>query len=49
MAKSSTLIREALQFYTDDLAIVSKVTARRDAANVLLRLDVPCGHFSNRP
>jgi pyridoxine 4-dehydrogenase len=35
------LIREALYPYPDDLAIVSKVAARRDAGGALLRFDEP--------
>ncbi len=35
------LIREALYPYPDDLAIVSKVAARRDAGGVVLRFDAP--------
>lgn len=35
------LIREALYPYPDDLAIVSKVAARRDASGALLRFDKP--------
>jgi pyridoxine 4-dehydrogenase len=35
------LIREALYPYPDDLAIVSKVAARRDASGALLRFDEP--------
>jgi pyridoxine 4-dehydrogenase len=38
------LIREALYPYPDNLAIVSKVAARRDAGGALLRFDrrSPC-------
>jgi aryl-alcohol dehydrogenase-like predicted oxidoreductase len=35
------LIREALHPYPDDLAIVSKVAARRNAGSALLRFDEP--------
>ncbi len=35
------LIREALYPYPDDLSIVSKVAARRDAGGALLRFDEP--------
>jgi aryl-alcohol dehydrogenase-like predicted oxidoreductase len=35
------LIREALYPYPDDLAIVSKVAARRDASGAMLRFDEP--------
>src|SRR6202166_1866440 len=35
------LIREALHPYPDDLAIVSKVAARRNASGALLRFDEP--------